>query len=66
MQAANEKQRLEEKQRNRRKEMEGIIYKSKYFEEYVDPESGEQGYKYIRDYWTDRKNSDWSHMEDLF
>ncbi len=41
-------------------------YIAKYFEEYMDPESKEKGYKYVRDYWEDRKKGDWSHMDDLF
>lgn len=68
MKAANEKLRVEDKQRKLRKEREskGIEYKPKYFEEYVDPDTGEKGYKYVRDYWEDRRKGDWSHIEDIF
>ena len=66
--AADEKLRLEDKQRRSRKEKEtlGEHYYAKYFEEYEDPESGEKGYKYVRDYWADRKNKNWAHLENLF
>jgi hypothetical protein len=66
--AAAEKTRLEDKQRKMRKEREqsGHEYKSSYFEEYVDPDTGEKGYKLVRDYWEDRKKGDWSHLENLF
>jgi hypothetical protein len=51
-----------------RKEREslGIEYKSQYFEEYTDPDTGEKGYQCVRDYWEDRKKGDWSHVQDLF
>lgn len=66
--AAEEKARLEDKQRAMRKlkEQQGIDHKPKYFEEYIDPESGEKGYKYTRDYWTDRTKANWAHLEDIF
>ena len=48
------------------REMQGLEYKSRYFEEAFDEESGEKYYKYVRDYWKDRKKGDWSHLEDLF
>lgn len=67
--ATSEKLRLEDKQRKMRKEREtaGIEYECKYFEEYTDPDSGEKGYRYgKRDYWTDRKNKDWKHLDDIF
>jgi hypothetical protein len=49
------------------REIQGIEYKAKYFEEYVDEDSKEKGgYKYVRDYWEDRRKGDWSHMDDLF
>ena len=44
-----------------------IEYESKYFEEYIDPDSGAKGFRYgKRDYWEDRKNQDWDHLEDIF
>jgi hypothetical protein len=48
------------------RETQGVEHYAKYFEEYIDPESGEKSYKYVRDYWEDRKKGDWSHHEDLF
>lgn len=55
--AADEKLRVEDKQRKMRKEREsrGEEYHSKYFIEYTDEDTGEKGYKYgLRDYWQDR------------
>lgn len=49
------------------REEAGTEYECKYFEEYTDPDSGEKGYRYgKRDYWADRKNKNWSHLEDIF
>lgn len=47
-----------------RKEREalGEEYKSLYFEEFTDPITNEKGYKYVRDYWEDRKNQNWAHI----
>lgn len=42
-------------------------YKSRYFEEHIDEDTGEKTYKYgVRDYWEDRKKGDWSHLERIF
>ena len=71
--AAAEKHRLEEKQRAARKfraENPGNDFKPKYFKKIVDPDSKESYYAYgiddCRDYWLDRKNQDFAHMEDLY
>lgn len=71
--AASEKHRLEEKQRAARKfraENPGNDFKPKYFKKIVDPDSKEGYYAYgiddCRDYWLDRKNQDFAHMEDLY
>jgi hypothetical protein len=48
------------------REINGEEYHCKYFEEYIDEDSGEKGYKYVRNYWEDRKKGDWSHLDDLF
>jgi hypothetical protein len=48
------------------REANGLNYMPKYFEEDVDPDTGEKGYKYVRDYWADRKAHNWSHIDDLF
>lgn len=52
-----------------RKEREaaGIEFKAAYFEEYLDPTTGETSYKYgKRDYWADRRTKNWSHLPNLF
>ena len=71
--ATSEKHRLEEKQRAARKhraENPGNDFQPKYFKKIVDPDSNEEYYAYgiegCRDYWTDRKNKDFAHMEDLY
>lgn len=66
--AADEKLRLEDEQRKTRKEREarGEQYEAKYFQEFVDPVTGEVGYKYVRDYWEDRKKREWGHLDKLF
>jgi oxysterol-binding protein 1 len=66
--ANTEKHRLEERQRASRKkrEQERIEWKPNYFEEYIDEETGMTEYKYIRDYWEDRRKRNWVHMPDLF
>lgn len=48
------------------KEALGIEHTPIYFEEYTDPDTGEKGYKHVRDYWEDRRKGDWSHIPDLF
>ncbi len=50
----------------KKREAEGIEWKAYYFEEYQDPESGEVYYKYIRDYWKDRKEQMWEHLQEIF
>ena len=39
-----------------------------YFVKAMDEDTQEEVYKYglNRDYWTDRKNKDWDHLDDLF
>lgn len=37
------------------REQNGVSYEAKYFEEYIDSDTGEKGYRYgKRDYWKDR------------
>jgi hypothetical protein len=48
------------------REQAGIEYKSAYFEEYIDEDTGEKAYKMVRDYWEDRKRGDWSRLQDIF
>jgi hypothetical protein len=47
-------------------EANGEQHIAKYFEEYMDPESKEKGYKYVKDYWADRDKKNFAHFEDLF
>lgn len=47
-------------------ELEGTEYKAVYFEQYVEPLTGEIGYKYVRNYWEDRKAKNWGHLPDLY
>ena len=72
MEAATEqKNRLEEKQRALRKYREenpGNDFEPHYFTKTVCADSQEEVYMYgdKRDYWADRKNRDWAHLDDLF
>lgn len=69
--AADEKHRLEEKQRlTRRRRAAGEIpeFVPKYFVKKFEESTGleQYVYGYSRDYWEDRKNHDFAHMEDIF
>lgn len=66
--AAEEKHRLEEKQRTIRKQKEamGIEYKPRYFEQVDDQYSGEKMYQFNNIYWEKRKNLDYADLPDLF
>jgi hypothetical protein len=69
--AANEKFRLEEKQRATRKlRAEGKIpeFEPKYFQKEFDESTGLTQYLYgkRRDYWRDRSKHDFGHMEDIY
>ncbi len=66
--AAAEKNRLEEKQRAARRDMEkqGIEYKPAYFILTIDPATKVQNYIFNGKYWIDREKSDWSHLPDIF
>ena len=39
-----------------------------YFVKVIDEDTGDEVWKYglKRDYWEDRKNKDWGHLDDLF
>lgn len=67
-QAAEEKHRLEEKQRKIRKEREhaGIEWRPRYFKQVDDPHSGEKLYQYTNLYWDLRSKMDYSDMPDLY
>ena len=71
--ATTEKHRLEEKQRAARKwraENPGNDFIAKYFKQITDPDTKEKYWSYgvegTRDYWQDRRNRDFAHMEDLY
>eukprot|EP00352_Strombidinopsis_acuminata_P000567 CAMPEP_0176339594 /NCGR_PEP_ID=MMETSP0126-20121128/896_1 /TAXON_ID=141414 ORGANISM="Strombidinopsis acuminatum, Strain SPMC142" /NCGR_SAMPLE_ID=MMETSP0126 /ASSEMBLY_ACC=CAM_ASM_000229 /LENGTH=115 /DNA_ID=CAMNT_0017683291 /DNA_START=1587 /DNA_END=1934 /DNA_ORIENTATION=+ len=66
--AANEKHRLEEKQRAHRRldEAEKLQWVARYFKQEIDSDTGETYYAYCRDYWEDRRKGDWSHLRDIF
>ena len=66
--AGEEKNRLEEKQRAKRKENEknGIHPVPRYFEETYDDITGELIYKYKGTYFEDRKNNNFKDLPDLF
>lgn len=60
--AAEEKLRLEQKQRLRRKENEhaGKHHEMVFFEERTNPLTGEKEYKYKGGYWEAREKGNWS------
>ena len=66
--ANNEKHRLEERQRAMRKyrEQNYIEWVPSYFEKYTDSLTGLEEYRYINNYWEDKKQQNWSHLPDLF
>lgn len=66
--AAEEKQRLEEKQRAARRQMEKdqIIHKPLFFKEVDDEHCEEKAYVYLGNYWEKRKNLDYHDCPDLF
>jgi hypothetical protein len=66
--AGEEKLRLEEKQRKKRKENEkaGIIPVPRYFEETYDDITGELIYRYKGNYFEDRKNHNFDDLPDIF
>ena len=66
--AGLEKNRIEEKQRRARKELETKkkIYKSMYFNECYDDLTGELNYQISRDYWDDKKRGNLSHFPDIY
>ena len=68
VEAGIEKNRLEEKQRAKRKENEknGVHPLPRYFEETYDDITGELIYKYKGNYFEDRKNHNFKDIPDLF
>ena len=66
--AASEKNRIEEKQRAKRKEevKNRIVYKPLYFDETYDDLTGDLIYVYKKNYWENRKNRTWEKAPDIF
>ncbi|RDW61274.1 uncharacterized protein DSM5745_10772 [Aspergillus mulundensis] len=66
--AANEKHRVEEKQRAKRREREanGEEYKPKWFSKDKCSITGEEYWAHTGDYWGCRAKQDWSKCEDIF
>ncbi|CDW78336.1 oxysterol-binding protein [Stylonychia lemnae] len=66
--AAEEKHRLEEKQRvvRKRREDKQILHKPAYFKEVDDEHCGEKAYVYLGNYWEKRKKMDYVDCPDLF
>lgn len=66
--AANEKDRLENKQRASRKynEENNITWKPKYFIHTIDEVTHEPVYKFCRDYWKDRIEKNFSDLDHIY
>lgn len=67
--AATEKNRLEEKQRAKRREREaaGEEWAPRWFKKARDEVTGEEYWQLSADYWTEReKKGDWKNVEDIF
>ncbi|KAJ5935699.1 hypothetical protein N7466_005246 [Penicillium verhagenii] len=66
--AADEKHRVEEKQRAKRREREtsGETYSPQYFTRARDATTGEEYWAHNGKYWANRDAQDWSNAEDIF
>lgn len=66
--ASDEKHRVEEKQRAKRREREaeGVDYAPRWFEKKVHPLSGQEYWSYKGDYWEERKEHDWKDVPEIF
>ncbi|KAJ5778600.1 hypothetical protein N7520_001846 [Penicillium odoratum] len=66
--AADEKHRVEEKQRAKRREREtkGEIYSPQYFIRAKEPTTGEEYWAHNGKYWANRDAQNWSSAEDIF
>lgn len=66
--AADEKHRVEEKQRAKRREREqkGEEYSPKWFSRGKCPITGEEFWNHTGNYWKCREEQDWSRCEDIF
>ena len=65
--AAQEKSRIEDKQRAARKEREflHLKYKPVYFDEVLDSQNNKI-YRFNNKYWEDREKQNWSHLPNIF
>lgn len=66
--AADEKNRVEEKQRSARRAREaaGEEFKPKWFKQTKHPITGEPYWEFSGDYWRRRENKDWTGVDDIF
>ncbi len=66
--AASEKNRVEEKQRSKRKqrEIDGEVWKPRWFVRAKHPVTGEEYWKSTGEYWKARERKDWSKVEGIF
>ncbi|OQD83196.1 hypothetical protein PENANT_c018G03585 [Penicillium antarcticum] len=66
--AADEKHRVEEKQRSKRRDREtkGEIYSPQWFTRDQCPVTGEEFWAHNGKYWESRDTQDWSRSEDIF
>jgi len=66
--AKDEKHRIEEKQRARRKDLQlkGETHKARWFKEVTDEATGEKSYSYLGGYWECREKGDFGEVLDLF
>lgn len=66
--AAEEKNRLEEKQRDtrRRREKEGLEHGARWFRKEMHPITKEQYWAFTGEYWQARENKQWPGVEDIF
>lgn len=66
--ASNEKHRVEEKQRAKRREREARNeeYSPRWFEKKIHPLSGQEYWAYKGDYWEERMDHDWKQVPDIF
>jgi hypothetical protein len=66
--AADEKHRVEEKQRAKRREREtrGEMYEPQWFVRDRCPVTGEEFWAHNGKYWSSRDARDWSRSEDIF
>lgn len=66
--AADDKHRVEEKQRDarRKREAEGVSYSPLWFEQVRHPLSGQEYWRYKGNYWECRAQHDWEGVPDIY